>query len=97
MKTKNGNTIYLQAITMIDPATGWVEIRAMPSARADLVANQVELAWLARYPLPEKVILDRGNEFLAEFKELIEKDYGILLSLLGTHKPMQYWNAYIKP
>ena len=28
---------------MIDPATGWVEIRAAPSARADLVAQQVEL------------------------------------------------------
>ena len=33
---------------MIDPATGWVEIRAVSSARADLVANQVELAWLTR-------------------------------------------------
>ena len=32
LKTKNGNTVYLQAITMIDPATGWVEIRAVPSA-----------------------------------------------------------------
>ena len=51
---------------MIDPATGWVEIRTVPSARADLVANQVELAWLTRYPLPSKVIVDRGKEFFAE-------------------------------
>ena len=28
---------------MIDPATGWIEIRYVPEARADLVANQVEL------------------------------------------------------
>ena len=70
-KTKNGNTVYLQAITMIDPATGWVEIRTVP----DLVANQVELAWLTRYPLPTKVVLDRGNELLAEFKNMIEHDY----------------------
>ena len=87
MKTKNGNTVYLQAITMIDPATGWVEIKAVPSARADLVANQVELAWLTRYPLPEKVILDRGNEFLAEFKALIEEDYGIPIKPITTRNP----------
>ena len=59
----------------------------VPLARADLVANQVELAWLTRYPLPEKVILDRGNEFLAEFKELIEKDYGILIRPITTRNP----------
>ena len=43
MNTEKGSTVYLQAVTMIDPATGWVEIRAVPSARADLVAQQVEL------------------------------------------------------
>ena len=48
MTTKSGISVYLQAITMIDPATGWVEIHAVPSARADVVANQVELAWLTR-------------------------------------------------
>ena len=62
---------------MIDPATGWVEIRAVPSARADLVANQVELAWLTRYPLPSKVIVDRGREFFKEFKTMMSKDYDI--------------------
>ena len=75
MKTTSGKTVYLQAVTMIDPATGWVEIRALPGARADYVANQVELAWLTRYPKPNKIILDRGNEFLAEFKTLIKDDY----------------------
>ena len=29
---------------MIDPATGWIEICTVPSAWADLVACQVELA-----------------------------------------------------
>ena len=72
---------------MIDPATGWVEIRAVPSARADLVANQVELAWLTRYPLPTKVILDRGKEFMADFKSMIEKDYGIKVRPITTRNP----------
>ena len=57
---------------MIDPATDWIEIRTVvPSARADLVYNIVELAWLTRYPLPSKIIVDCGSEFLAEFKTMI--------------------------
>ena len=72
MTTEKGSTVYLQAVTMIDPAMGWVEIRAVPSARADLVAQQVELGWLTRYTLPETIILDRDNEFLAEFKTMVE-------------------------
>ena len=44
MKGKKDNNVYLQAITIIDPATGWIEIRSVPEARADLAANQVELA-----------------------------------------------------
>ena len=41
---------------MIDSATGWIEICTIPSAQADRVANQVELAWLTLYPLPNKWI-----------------------------------------
>ena len=77
MTTKSGRSVYLQAVTMIDPTTGWIEIRNVPSAQADLFAKQVELSWLTRYPLPNKVIVDRGNEFLAEIGEMIINDYGI--------------------
>ena len=42
MKSKNDNNIYLQAITMIDPVTGWIEIYSVPEARADFDINQVE-------------------------------------------------------
>ena len=61
MTTKSGRAVYLNAVIMIDPSTGWIEIRAVSSAQADLVANQVELAWLTHYPLPTKVIVDRGK------------------------------------
>ena len=87
LKTKKGHSVYLQAVTMIDPATGWVEIRAVPSARADLVANQVELAWLTRYPLPSKVIVDRGKEFFAEFKTMMSKDYDIKVRPITARNP----------
>ena len=77
MTTKNGKTVYIQAVTMIDPGTGWIEIRIVPSARVDLVSNIAELAWLTRYPLPCKVIVDCGNEFLAAFKIMIQANYSI--------------------
>ena len=48
MKGQIDNDVYLPAITMIDPATGWIEKQSVSEASADLGANQVELAWLTR-------------------------------------------------
>ena len=62
---------------MIDPSKGGIEICTAPSADADLVSNIVELAWLNRYLLPSTVIVDCGNEFLAESKTTIQADYGM--------------------
>ena len=45
MKSKKDKNVFLQAITMTDPATGWIEMRCVPEARADLVTNQGELGW----------------------------------------------------
>ena len=59
MTTKSEKSVHLQAVTMIHLATDWIEIHTVRSE------HQVELAWLARCPLPYKVIVDRGNEFLA--------------------------------
>ena len=38
MATKSAKSFYFQTVTVIDPATGWIEIRTVTSARADLVA-----------------------------------------------------------
>ena len=67
---------------MIDPATGWIEVRSVPEARADLVANQVELAWLTRYPLPNKITVDRGKDHLAKFKTMMANEQ--LMNNLST-------------
>ena len=87
MKGKKDKDVYLQAITMIDPATVWIEIRSLPEARADLVANQVELTWLTRYPLPNKITVDRGKELLAKFKIMMENDYRISCSPISVRNP----------
>ena len=72
---------------MIDPATGWIEIHTVSSARAELVSYIVEVAWLTRYPLPSKVIVDLGNKFLAEFKTIIQADYGITVKPVTSRNP----------
>ena len=60
MKGKKDKDFYIQAITIRDPATGWIEIRSVPEARAVLVSNQVELAWFSKYHLSNKIMVDRG-------------------------------------
>ena len=62
---KKDKDVYLRAITMIDPATGWIDIFSVSEARVDLVVNQVELAWSTRDPLPNKATVDRGKEFFS--------------------------------
>eukprot|EP00957_Ditylum_brightwellii_P004115 312710-Ditylum_brightwellii.AAC.1 len=42
---------------------------------ADIIANVIEQTWFNRYPWPTEVVLDRGTEFMAEFMEMIQKDY----------------------
>ena len=72
---------------MIDSATGWTENCTVSSTAADLVSNIVELVWLTRYPLPSKVIVDCGNEFLAEFKTMIQANYGITVKPITSRNP----------
>ena len=63
----NGNDLTLWCITMIDPATGWFEMKDIRTKRADYIANIVETTWLTRYPWPTRLVFDRGTEFMAEF------------------------------
>ena len=62
-------------------------MRSVLEARADLVANQVELVWLTKYPLPNKITVDRGKVFLAEFKIMMANDYGIPCNSISVRYP----------
>ena len=74
MKHKKFGVIQQQTITMIDPAPDWVKIYSLPEARADLVANQVELARSARCLQPYKIFIDKGNVILAKIKTKMVND-----------------------
>ena len=84
---KDDNEIKLHALTMMDPATGWFEIRQVPTKRADFIANLIEFAWLTRYPTPTEIIMDRGGEFGAEVAAMFKHEYGIKRKMISTRNP----------
>ena len=69
------------------PGTGWIEICSVLEARADLVAIQVELAWLTRYSLPNEITADRNKELLADLKIMMANGYRMLCSPFGVRNP----------
>ena len=79
--------LQLWAVTMIDPATGWLEIKDIKTKRADVVSNVIEKTWLTRYPRPSVITLDRGKEFMAEVTKMIKNDYGIKKRPITVRNP----------
>ena len=85
-KGKNNN-LKMKAVTMIDPATGWFEIKQYDDKRAISIAEIVEQTWLLRYPWPSIITYDQGSEFIGhEFRTTVKDDYGI------KSKPAKVWN-----
>jgi hypothetical protein len=45
---------YLRALTMIDPAMGWFEVKALAEApNAEIVSAAMDDTWLSRCPQPQ--------------------------------------------
>ena len=65
-------THELRAMTMIDPATSWFEIAPIVHPNSNSTQRALDSCWLARYPRPQYVGYDNGNEFKWLFKELCE-------------------------
>ena len=75
----------LLALTMIDPVTGWFEIKEAKDAKAATCSAIMDDVWFSRYPRPAEIGYDNGSEFKASFKEMIE-NYGL------KKKPSLAWN-----
>ena len=68
----------LMHVMMIDPATGWFEIKQYDDKKSITVANIVKQEWLARYPRPYLITLDQGSEVSGkDFHDMCINDYGI--------------------
>jgi hypothetical protein len=87
IKRKGKKPLTLWCVSMIDPATGWLELQQVTTKTADVVVNIVEQTWLTRYPKPDKLIYDHGSEFKAEFAVMIKNDYGIKKCPAITRNP----------
>jgi hypothetical protein len=84
-KTDKKNTLW--AVTMIDPATSWFEIKPISEKSSLNITNAVEIAWLTRYPWPETLICDRGTEFLNNFAKEVHNTYGITQNTATVRNP----------
>jgi Integrase zinc binding domain len=94
VKQKYNEPLRLWCVTMIDPATGWFEMKEIQNKQAINIANIVEQTWLTRYPIPQILTYDRGTEFMAEFAEMIQNDYGIKRKGISVRNPQA--NAIIE-
>jgi hypothetical protein len=75
VKTPSGNKELL-ALTMIDPSTGWFEVKDVKYKSAKESMNTFDDIWLSRYPRPEYIGCDNGGEYKNVFEELVN-NYGI--------------------
>ena len=73
---QKGNDRVLNAMTFVDPATGWFEIAEIPDKTSARISQIFNNTWLSRYPRPRKVIFDNGNEFKKDFLPLL-RDFSI--------------------
>lgn len=87
IKRRGKKNLVLWCVTMIDPATGWFEMREIPNKEAFTIASLVEQTWFTRYPWPTQIIFDRGKEFMGEFARMVEKDYGVKRKPITTRNP----------
>jgi transposase InsO family protein len=94
IERKGKSDLKLWCLTMIDPATGWFEMKQIQNKTAAEVADICETTWFTRHPLPQRITLDRGTEFMAEFAKMAKEDYGLKLKPITTRNPQA--NAIIE-
>ena len=76
----------LLTLTMIDPATGWFEIKDVPIDSSAAVSAAFDDVWLCRYPRPQYIGFDNGKEYKKVFKEMV-RNYGMTGKPSTTYNP----------
>ena len=71
VKTPSG-THSFDALTMIDPATGWFEVKEIKTRSAEAVSAAFDDCWLTRYPRPHYLGFDNGSENKGVFKQVMD-------------------------
>ena len=82
---------------MIDPTTGFSKMAQIPNKTAADIADIAEKTWFTRYPLPQRILFDRGTKITAEFanwQRYVKNYYGIKRKPITTRNPWS--NAIIE-
>ena len=85
VKTPKGNKT-LRALTIIDPATGWFEMKEIGASDAATTAAAMDDVWFSRYPRPQIIGYDGGGEFKSVFAETIA-NYGLEAKTTTAYNP----------
>jgi hypothetical protein len=94
IERKGKKDLKLWCLTMIDPVTGWFEMEQISNKTAAEAEDICETTWFTRCSLPQRITLDRGTEFMAEFAKMVKNDCGLKLKPVTTRNPQA--NAIIE-
>jgi hypothetical protein len=87
LERKGKKDLKLWCLTVINPATGWFEMEKVANKTAAEAADICETTWFTRHPLLQRITLDQGTEFMAEFAKMVKKDHGLKLKPVTTRNP----------
>jgi len=86
VRQPNGKSLQLQALTMMDPATGWFEIKDVAKIDSDCCSQAFDDTWLCCHPRPQCLGFDGEKEFKLSFDEMRE-NCGMTKQLSSPHNP----------
>ena len=72
---------------MIDLAAVWFEMAQIPNKTAAELADIAKKTRFTRYPLPQRIVFDRGTKFMAEFAKMCQNDYVLKRKPIKTRNP----------
>ena len=81
---KGKKPFKLWCLTMVYTTTGWFDMAQIPNKTAAEIEDITEKTWFTRYPLPQRILFDRGTEFMVEFSKMCQNYYGIKMKPITT-------------
>ena len=79
---------------MINTATGWFKMAQIPNKTAADITYITKKTWFTRYPLPQRIVFDRGTKFMAEFSNMCQNEYVLKMKHITTRNTQS--NGIIK-
>jgi transposase InsO family protein len=74
VRSENGEEYIL---VMQDMLTRWVELAALKHTNSEAIMEKFRVQWIMRYGPPERLLSDRGSNFISQFALEYCKFYGI--------------------